>query len=124
VLAAASPVWGWVLVGLVGAMVGGVSTLRWSLVPDLIDAASRDGPRLETSLIGLVSGAVQMGSGLAVAILGVLLGLVGYAAEAPTDADASLLAGAIGMVVACAHGLCALLSWLWVRAARAQAVAA
>ncbi|OYW49174.1 MAG: hypothetical protein B7Y36_12615 [Novosphingobium sp. 28-62-57] len=122
-LAATSAVWGWLLVGVVGAMVGGVSTLRWSLVPDLIDAASRDGPRLETSLVGLVSGAVQIGSGLAVAMLGVLLGLAGYSAQAPADVDVSLLAGGIGLFVGSAHGICAVLSWLWARSVRAAEAA-
>lgn len=123
-MAATSPVWGWLLVGVVGAMMGGVSTLRWSLVPDLIDAASRNGPRLETSLVGLVSGAVQIGSGLAVAILGLFLDLAGYSAEAPAAFDVSLLAGCIGLFVGSAHGLCAVVSWLWARSVPMDAVVA
>jgi Na+/melibiose symporter-like transporter len=69
------------LICLTGVCLGGVSTLRWSLMPDIIDNAARNnGFRVESGMIGLVIWAIQTGAGIAAITLGLGLSTIGYQA--------------------------------------------
>ena len=113
VASAVSPTAALAVVGAIGVSIAGVSTMRWSLAPDLIDAASRRGVRIETSLIGLVSGAVQIGAGVAAGAMGAILAINGYAATDPTALDPVRLALWLSVPVAIAHVACAGLAHAW-----------
>jgi Na+/melibiose symporter-like transporter len=97
------------MVFCMGAAIGGVSTLRWSIIPDTIDiAAEANSMRVESGLIGLVVSAIQIGAGLSAAILGGGLSLIGYLPDTPQEVSAQigiLLAGPIILL----HVMCAVL---------------
>lgn len=100
---------GLIMVFCMGAAIGGVSTLRWSIVPDTIDtAAEANSVRVESGLIGLVVSAIQIGAGLSAAILGGGLTLIGYLPGAPQEVSSQigiLLAGPVIVL----HVICAVL---------------
>ena len=74
------------LICLVGILLGGVSTLRWSLMPDIIDkAAETNRVRVESGMIGLVICAIQTGAALAAVTLGLGLSEIGYQAGGSTE---------------------------------------
>lgn len=84
-----------VLMFLTGLSIGGVSMLRWSIVPDIIDHASTvNGVRVETGIIGLIISAIQIGVGLSAAFLGLGLSVIDYSAARP-----EMVSGQIGYVI-------------------------
>jgi Na+/melibiose symporter-like transporter len=91
VAAGQNAVLGLCLVFGMGVAIGGVSTLRWSIIPDAIDrAAAVQSVRVESGLIGLVISAIQIGAGLSAALLGGGLSLIGYLPAAPQVVSAQI----------------------------------
>ena len=83
------------LMFLTGLSIGGVSMLRWSIIPDIIDHASYTSRiRVETGLIGLIISAIQIGAGLAAALLGLGLSIIDYS---PTNPQ--LVGSQIGILI-------------------------
>jgi glycoside/pentoside/hexuronide:cation symporter, GPH family len=100
---------GLVIVFCIGLAIGGVSTLRWSIIPDIIDAAAiTNRVRVESGLIGLVIAGIQIGAGLSSGVLGAGLSVIGYLPSAP-----QVVSQSIGVVVALPiivlHVVCAIL---------------
>jgi len=96
------------LICLIGGLLGGVSTLRWSLLPDIIDQAARqNGVRVESGMIGLVICAIQTGAGVAALTLGFGLSAIGYEAGRDFLETAPIILVVVGPFIAL-NGLCAL----------------
>jgi Na+/melibiose symporter-like transporter len=95
------------LICLIGGLLGGVSTLRWSLLPDIIDQAARqNGVRVESGMIGLVICAIQTGAGVAALTLGFGLSAIGYEAGREFLRAAPIILVVVGPFIAL-NGLCA-----------------
>lgn len=92
---------------VLGISGGGVSTLRWSIAPDLVDRTERvTGVRVESGIIALLTGAIQVGAGLAAGLLGLGLAVL----EHPqSEIPALTLAGLIAGPAVLAHAACALI---------------
>jgi GPH family glycoside/pentoside/hexuronide:cation symporter len=95
------------LICLIGGLLGGVSTLRWSLLPDIIDhAAHQNAVRVESGMIGLVICAIQTGAGVAALTLGFGLSAIGYEAGRDFLNAAPIILVVVGPFIAL-NGLCA-----------------
>ncbi len=95
------------LICLIGGLLGGVSTLRWSLLPDIIDhAAHQNAVRVESGMIGLVICAIQTGAGVAALTLGVGLSAIGYEAGRDFLDAAPIILVVVGPFIVL-NGLCA-----------------
>ena len=76
------PVW-LSLIGLLGAGSGGVFLSTWAMIPDTVEYGEwRTGTRAEGAVFGFVSFVQKASLGIAAGILGEVLGLISYTANA------------------------------------------
>lgn len=90
VLVRLSPDLALLLIGVSGAGMGGINTLIWAMIPDVVDYGhDKSGIRAEGVAFGLFTFALKAGAGMGAALFGLALSLVGY--EANVEQNPSVL---------------------------------
>ena len=95
-----------IAVFVVGIVTGGISTLRWSIAPDLVDQIdARSGKRMEGSIMAILTSTIKLSDATANLLFGGLLFWFDYSAAEPSGvASGWIFATAITLPMVIAAG--------------------